>query len=115
MLAFVAIFLSFEVKGLLIGEAASAEVQSGIHEIIEHEKANNGHILAINEIRTMQLGARDILVAASVDFDDTSTAADVKDTTQRVESAIKAAYPDVRKFYIEVQAAADHKAMLETS
>ena len=115
VLAFVAIFLSLEVKGLLIGEAASAEVQSGIREIIEHEKANNGHILAINEIRTMQLGARDILVAASVDFDDTSTAADVKDTTQRVESAIKAAYPDVRKFYIEVQAAADHKAMLETS
>ena len=115
VLAFVAVFLSIEVKGLLIGEAARPDVQDGIRLLIDAEKASNGHILAINEIRTMQLGAKDVLVAASVDFDDTSTAADVKDTTQRLEKAIKAAYPDVRKFYIEVQDAQDHADMLESS
>lgn len=115
VLAFVAVFLSNEVKGLLIGEAARPGVQEGIRALIDEEKASNGHILAINEIRTMQLGARDILVAASVDFDGTSSAADVKDTTQRLETAIRSAYPDVRKFYIEVQAAADHHAMLEAN
>ena len=115
VLAFVAVFLSIEVKGLLIGEAARPDVQDGIRLLIDAEKASNGHILAINEIRTMQLGAKDVLVAASVDFDDTSTAADVKNTTQRLEKAIKAAYPDVRKFYIEVQDAQDHADMLESS
>ncbi|MGI9421982.1 MAG: cation diffusion facilitator family transporter [Hyphomicrobiaceae bacterium] len=112
VLALVAIFLSNEVKGLLIGEAARPHVQEGIRALINAEKASNGHILAINEIRTMQLGARDVLVAASVDFDDTSTAVDVKETTQRLELKIREAYPEVQKFYIEVQAAADHHKML---
>ncbi len=112
VLATVAIFLSIEVKSLLIGEAASPSVQARIREIIDREKASNGHIRAINEIATMQLGARDILVAASVDFDDTSTATHVKETTQRLETAIRTANPDVRKFFIEVQAADDHHAML---
>ena len=112
LLACVALFLSIEVKGLLIGEAAKPEVQRGIARLINEEKNSNGHILAINEIRTMQLGAKDVLVAASVDFDDTTSASDVKATTQRLETAIRSAYPDVRKFFIEVQAADDHQAML---
>lgn len=114
VLALVALFIAIEVKALLIGESAKPEVQRGIAKLILAEKMRNGHILAINEIRTMQLGARDILVAASVDFDDTTSAADVKAATQRLESEIRAAYPDVRKFFIEVQAAADHTAMLQT-
>lgn len=113
VLAFVAWFLATEVKGLLIGESAKREVRDGITQLIETEKQRNGHILAINEIRTMQLGAHDILVAASVDFDDTTQASDVKATTQRLETEIKAAYPDVQKFFIEVQAAEDHTAMLD--
>lgn len=115
VLAFVAIFLSMEVKGLLIGEAARPHVQAGIRQLIDDEQASNGHILDINEIRTMQLGAKDVLVAVSVDFDDRSTAADVKETTQRLETAIKTAYPEVKQFYIEVQAADHHTEMLEGS
>lgn len=113
VLAFVAWFLATEVKGLLIGESAKREVREGIAKLIEGEKQRNGHILEINEIRTMQLGAHDVLVAASVDFDGTAQASDVKATTQRLETEIKAAYPDVRKFFIEVQDAAHHTAMLE--
>lgn len=113
LLASVALFLSIEVKGLLIGEAAKTEVQTGIEDLIMSEKLRNGHILAINEIRTMQLGARDVLVAASVDFDDTTSASQVKATTQRLETAIRSAFPDVRKFFIEVQSATDHRSMLD--
>lgn len=113
VLACVAAFIATEVKALLIGEAAKPEVQTGISDIILAEKVRNGHILAINEIRTMQLGARDVLVAASVDFDGSSSAADVKAATQRLEMEIRTRFPDVRKFFVEVQAASDHTAMLK--
>lgn len=112
LLACVAAFIAIEVKALLIGEAAKPEVQQGVTRLILAEKERNGYILAINEIRTMQLGARDVLVAASVDFADATSAEDVKATTQRLETEIRQAFPDVRKFFIEVQAADDHTAML---
>lgn len=111
ILAFVAAFIAIEVKGLLIGEAATPEVRAGIERILKDGTASDGQIRGINELRTMQLGANDILVAASVDLDDDMSAAEVKDLTIRLETAIKSAYPDVRKFYIEVQSRADHEAM----
>ena len=54
-----------------------------------------------------------VLLFVRVDFDDTAQASDVKATTHRLETEIKAAYADVRKFFIEVQDAAHHTAMLE--
>ncbi len=112
LLSGVAIFIAIEVKGLLIGEAAKPEVQLGIETIILTEQNKNGKISAINEIRTMQLGARDILVTASVDFEDTTSAIDIKETTHRLETQICEEFPDVQKFFIEVQAVADHQAKL---
>ena len=114
VLAMVATFIAIEVKALLIGEAAGQGVQSGIREIIETERQGNGHIRAINDIRTLQLGARDILVTASVDFDDTTRAADIKSATHRLEKEIRARYPDVQQFYIEVEAAEDHATMQQS-
>ena len=56
-----------------------------------------------------------MLVAASVDFDDTTRAIHVKTVTNRLEKAIKAAFPEVTNFYIEVEAPDDHAAMGEGS
>ena len=69
--------------------------------------------LLINEIRTLQLGANAVLVTASVDFDDTTRAIHIKAATNRLEKAIKAEFPVVTNFYIEVEAADDHAAMGE--
>ena len=108
VLAAVATFIAVEVKALLIGEAAHDETQQGIRRIIEDERARDGRIVAINETRTLQLGS---LVTASVGFDHTTRARDSKTATNQLETAIRAAYPDLQEFYVQVMAAADHAAM----
>jgi divalent metal cation (Fe/Co/Zn/Cd) transporter len=105
ILASVAAFLAIEIKSLLIGEAASPEVQRSIRNEIMAESGTVGPVRAINEIRTMQLGPHDMIVAASVDMYDHATARDVEATNARLDAAIKAKHPDVRFLFIEVEAA----------
>lgn len=105
ILASVAAFLSIEIKSLLIGEAASEEVQTNVRNLLSAEGCKSGPVRAINEIRTMQLGPNDVIVAASVDMEDTATAADVEAANARLTSAIKAQHPEVRYLFIDVKAA----------
>jgi cation diffusion facilitator family transporter len=111
VLAMVATFIAVEVKALLIGEAAHESVQIGVRATIDDAASSRGHIVGINEIRTLQLGPNDVLVTASVDFDDTTRATHIKAATHSIETAIKAKFPEVTKFYIEVEAAEDHASM----
>ena len=101
VLAFVAAFIAIEVKSLLIGEAASQDVIDGIRLALDRESGAGG-IRAINHLRTMQLGPEDVLVTASVDFDDGARAGDVEAANRRLEAAIRARFPEVHKLYIEV-------------
>lgn len=107
VLATVAGFIAVEVKALLIGEAAGINLQTGVHDIIVAEAQSSRQIRSVNDIRTMQLGAHDVLIAASLDFDDKTSARDIEAANQRMEQAIRADYPDVRKLYIEVQSKTD--------
>lgn len=102
VLAFVAAFIAIEVKSLLIGEAASQDVVDGIRQALERETGARG-IRAINHLRTMQLGPDDVLVTASVDFEDTARAGDVEAANRRLEAAIRTRFPEVQKLYIEVE------------
>ncbi|MFA5958863.1 cation diffusion facilitator family transporter [Hyphomicrobium sp.] len=103
VLGFVAIFMSSEIRSLIVGESASPAVQSGLREIIALEAGADKPIRAINEIRTMHLGPQDVLVTASVDFEDWVSARTVEDVTGRLQQAIKSRYPEVRHLFIEVQ------------
>ena len=108
ILAAVAAFMSIEIRSLIVGEAASPTVRGGLVALIKAEAGAGRPIRVINEIRTMHLGPDDVLVAASVDFQDDETAAGVEATTARLERAIKAKYPEVRQLFIEVQGAEEH-------
>lgn len=112
ILATVAIFMSIEIKGLLVGEAASPKVQAGLREILQSEIGPAGPLRAVNEIRTMHLGPEDVLVAASVDAADGVPAEDVEALTAQFERAIKKRFPEVRRLYIETQSVTDHNAAI---
>ncbi len=87
--AFTAIFLAYETKALLIGEAAEPAVDPGIKDIVSGEKP----IRNLNELRTMHMGPDDVLMALSIDCHDHYKAGTVERTIYRLEKAIKAAYP----------------------
>lgn len=108
ILGLVAAFMSIEIRSLIIGEAASPEVRSGLAAIIRKETGAGRPIKGINEIRTMHLGPEDVLVAASVDFHDGETSKSVEETTSRLEKAIRVRFPEVRRLFIEVQSAEAH-------
>ena len=101
--------MSIEIRSLIVGEAASPALRQGLRDIILSETGPGKPIRVINEIRTMHLGPHDVLVAASVDFDDGQTAAAVEATTSRLERAIKAKYADVGRLFLEVQSASEHE------
>jgi cation diffusion facilitator family transporter len=110
LLGAVASFLAVEIKSLLIGEAASKPLQLGVAKLVAKYDGDKGMIEQVTEIKTMQLGPHDVLVAVSVDMRDGASAADVEHLTSRLESAVRQRFPEVSHFYLEVQAAARHKA-----
>lgn len=110
ILAMTAILMSIEIKALIIGEGVNTEVRDGLVKLLEAETGKNGSIKAINEVRTMHLGPDDVLMAASVDFKDGETSQAVEAVTARLEVAIKARYPIVRRLFLEVQSVEAHRA-----
>ena len=105
ILAITAGLLAYEAKGLLIGEGASGTVVDGIKAIVSGQTG----ILGINEVLTMHFGPDDVLLNLSVDFADGLDSTAVERTISEMESAIKSAYPEIRRVFIEVQSIAGHQ------
>jgi cation diffusion facilitator family transporter len=99
ILAGTAAFLAFECQSLLTGEGVSPQVQASIHAIAAAEPA----VARPNEILTMHFGPEDVLVALSLDFQNSGTAADVEQAVTRIERRIKAAHPEVKRVFVEAQ------------
>jgi divalent metal cation (Fe/Co/Zn/Cd) transporter len=99
ILAGTAILLASETKSLLIGESANKEVVKGIREIA----CSRQEIKQVNEVLTMHMGPDFILVNISVDFVDPILAIEVETTVAGLDRAIKQAYPQVQRIFIEVE------------
>jgi len=106
ILAVTAMLLAYESKGLLIGEAASAAVIRGIREIVNRHK----DVLSINEMLTMHLGPRDILLTLSLDFVDGISATRVEEVISALERDIKTRNPEITRIFIEAQSIQGHRA-----
>ncbi len=94
-----ATWLAIETKGLLIGESANREVVAGIRELVSAEPA----IEAIKELLTMHMGPDFVLVTMAADFRDDLDAGTIEHTIARLDRAIKARWPEVKKVFIEAE------------
>ncbi len=104
ILAATAALLAYETKGLLIGEAADETLRDGVKEIVGEADG----VRVINEMRTMHMGADDVLLALSLDFKDGLTVGRVEDTIYVLEMAIKSRFPEIKRLFIEVQSKEHH-------
>ena len=112
VLAGVAAFLAAECKGLMLGEAADPAVRAGLRDIVTRTPGVRG----VNEVLTMHFGPRDVLAAISLDFDDAMPAEAAERATSSIEREIKAAFPQVRRIFVELQSSAAHlQALRETA
>ena len=97
LLVVIAIILAIEMKGLLIGEAASDDDLASIRSAIESAPLVNGII----HVRTMHRGPDNLLVAVKVEYEHSldvkSLAAAIDDTEARIRGAV----PTADMVYIE--------------
>ena len=99
VLAGSAILLAYETKGLLIGEAAKPEVVAKLRRIVGAEHG----VDRINEILTMHMGPRDVLLNLSLDFRSSLSSDQVEAEVTRLERQIKAAFPEITRVFIEAE------------
>ena len=98
ILASVAFLLARESKGLLIGEGVEPETLATMRQLVAADKA----VQAVGDVRTMYMGATDLLVNLDIAFLDGMPAEAIHDAVDRIETALKAAHPEVTRIYIEV-------------
>jgi cation diffusion facilitator family transporter len=104
VLALTAGFLALESQSLLTGEAADPITRAGISKIASNEPGIEG----LNEALTMHFGPNEVLVALSLDFKDTLSAADVERIVSQIDNRIRATYPNVQRVFIEAQNFDEH-------
>ncbi len=97
LLIVIAIVLVIEMKSLLIGESASAEMREAIIAAIE-ASANVDQLI---HIRTEHIGPDEILVGAKVEFASSLTADQLVAAINATEDAIRAAVPAATVIYLE--------------
>ena len=95
-----ALWLAYETKSLLIGEAAPRPVVQGIRALLAGEPA----IRHVNEVLTMHMGPDFVLVTISADFRDDLEAETLEQTIEHLDRAIKARWPEVKRVFIEAEA-----------
>ena len=105
LLALTAVLLAYETKGLLIGESADEALVEGVRRVVAGQQG----VLRTNEILTIHHGPQDVLLTMSLDFKDHLGAQEVETAIGEMEQRIKAAYPDVRRIFIEAQSWQSHQ------
>jgi cation diffusion facilitator family transporter len=97
LLAGVAVLLVRESRGLLIGEGIRPETARGIQAIAQAEPG----VQQVGPILSMYVGAEDVLVTFDLTFKSDIPAAEVAAAIRRIEHAIRATYPKVRRIFLE--------------
>ncbi|MBU6330132.1 MAG: cation diffusion facilitator family transporter [Acidobacteria bacterium] len=97
LLGVIAIVLCVEMKSLLIGESATARHEDAMRAAI----LGDADVLDLIHLRTEHIGPEQILLAAKVQFRGDLTMADLARVVDRVETAVRAAVPEVDLIYLE--------------
>ena len=106
LLVLIAIVLALETKSLLLGESATAKDVAAIESALVGEG-----VASVIHLRTLHLGPEELLVAAKIEVDGASTAADVAAAIDAAEGRVRAAVPIARVIYLEP----DLRRSVETS
>lgn len=97
LLAFVAVVLLRETKGLLIGEGLRADELVEISQIVTGDPS----VIACGRILSYYLGPRDLLVTIDVTFDELVGRNGIDAAIDRIERSIVRSFPQTTRIFIE--------------
>jgi cation diffusion facilitator family transporter len=99
VLAFVAVLLARESKGLLIGERANPELNDAISAIAKSEPG----VCHVNQVVTLHLAPEQVIATASLAFEDGLTTSDIEDAVVNIEHRTRAAHRQVAGLFVRPQ------------
>ena len=97
LLILIAAILAFEMRSLLIGEAAPPDVESAIRASLESQ----AFLDRLDDLRTLQIGPDTLLVAVKAEFDPGLSSAQTAEAIRQAEIAIRRHAPQATFVYIE--------------
>ncbi|HLF44056.1 MAG TPA: cation diffusion facilitator family transporter [Acidimicrobiia bacterium] len=97
LLLAIAIFLTVEMKSLLIGEAALEDQIRAINAAL----TTSPHVIRVIDLRTQHIGPEELLVAAKIEFTDTLTSPQLAAAINVAENSIRHAVPYASRIYLE--------------
>lgn len=99
ILCAVAVFLIWESKKLLIGEAADPEIRKGVEQIADDDP----DVDAIGRILTVHMGPNTLVLNMDLQFRDGLTSDEVEDAIDRVEKQIRDRHEAVKYIFVEAE------------
>ncbi|HKE48328.1 MAG TPA: cation diffusion facilitator family transporter [Rhodanobacteraceae bacterium] len=96
LLIVVAVFIAVEVKALLIGQSADAELDDAIRAFLEARP----EVVRVFNLITLQLGP-DVMVSIKAEMLPDATALDLINSVNAVERAMKERFPEIRWSFFE--------------
>jgi cation diffusion facilitator family transporter len=97
MLMYVAVWLGRNMRGLLIGQAATPRQRERIRAVI----AGQPEVAALVDLRTMYVGPQRLLVAARIDLADELTSRQIEELAERIDHQLRQAVPDVFDVFLD--------------
>lgn len=98
LLAFVAVLLIRESRGLLVGEGIKPETARAIQDILRREAG----VTEVGPVLSMYIGADEALVAVEVRFAPDTPTSDAAEAVRRAQDAIQERFPKLKRIYIDV-------------
>ena len=95
-----ALWLAYESRSLLVGEAADPEMVADIRRMVLEDPSVTG----LGVVLTMHLGPDDVLLNIEVTFTPGLAAEEIHEAVHRIEERINEPFPEVSRIFIEVEA-----------
>lgn len=111
LLGIIAVLLVHESKGLLLGEGVDDETLQQLKKRVLDDK----DVATIKDPLTMHFGPHEVLLAVNVEFKPELSAAEVATAVDRVEADLRAAYPEVKRIFIEAESISAKKRQAKQS
>jgi cation diffusion facilitator family transporter len=100
ILVVAALWLAYESRSLLVGEAADPQMVAAIRDMVLEDES----VTAVGPVLTMHLGPDDVLLNLEVTFTPGLPAEAIHAAVHRIEERIKGPHPQVSRIFIEVDA-----------
>ena len=92
LLCTIATVMVYESRGLLIGEGVDRQTLKGLRTIVEDD-TNVAHV---KHLHTIYQSPNSVLLVIELRFNDNISALDVRAAVRRLETNIKARYPEIK-------------------